>query len=202
MPLTLLLPSINMAGQHEQEFDTIAIKTISSGMLPTTGAQLTYEVSSLQGTAQHLLHPLYTWQGSLPDEPKDAFKAIADEILKMSERDQKMRKSGQWDSSIDVEHTQRMKEMVEQIGWPTRSKVGGHASEMAWLLVQHADHDRAFQQRCLISVVSAWKALHMAERWCFFLVRWWGFQSGVSRAFFNAFSFGVPPERIRDTILW
>jgi len=35
------------------------------------------------------------------------------------------------------------------MGWPTRSKVGSHASEMAWLLVQHADHDRAFQQQCL-----------------------------------------------------
>ena len=66
----------------------------------------------------------------------------------MSEVDQQMRKSEQWDSSIDVENTQRMKEIVEQIGWATRSKVGGHASEMAWLLVQHADHDRAFQQKC------------------------------------------------------
>lgn len=57
--LTLLLPSMNMAGQDEQDFDTIAIKTTSSGMLSTTGAQLTYEVIYLQGTAQHILHPLY-----------------------------------------------------------------------------------------------------------------------------------------------
>jgi Family of unknown function (DUF6624) len=76
-------------------------------------------------------------------------KAIADEIIKMSEVDQQMRKSEQWDASIDVENTQRMKEIVEQMGWPTRAKVGGHASEMAWLLVQHADHDRSFQRKCL-----------------------------------------------------
>jgi hypothetical protein len=80
---------------------------------------------------------------------QDALKAIADEIMKMSEADQQMRKSGQWDSSIDIANTQRMKEIVAQIGWPTRSKVGGRASEMAWLLVQHADHDRAFQAMCL-----------------------------------------------------
>jgi len=67
----------------------------------------------------------------------------------MSEADQQMRKSGQWDSSIDVANTQRMKEIVEQMGWPTRSKVGGHASEMAWLLVQHADLDHDFQRMCL-----------------------------------------------------
>ena len=147
--LTLLLPPMNMAGQQEQDFDTIAIKTTSSGMLPNGGAQLSYEVISLQGTAQHLLHPLYTWQGSQSDEPQEAFKAIADEIVKMSEVDQQMRKSGQWDASIDIVNTQRMKEIVEHMGWPTRSKVGGSASEMAWLLVQHADLDRAFQKECL-----------------------------------------------------
>src|SRR6266576_70062 len=147
--LILLLPPMNMAGQNEQHFDSIAIKTTSSGMLLTTGAQLTYEVISLHGTAQHLLHPAYTWQESFPDDPQDTFKAIANEIIKMSEVDQQMRKSEQWDSSIDVANTKRMKELVEQIGWPTRSKVGGHASEMAWLLVQHADLDRAFQRMCL-----------------------------------------------------
>src|SRR5947209_6245375 len=65
--LTLLLPSIHMAGQNEQDFDTIAFRTTNSSMLPTTGAKLTYEVISLQGTAQHLLHPIYTCPGSLPD---------------------------------------------------------------------------------------------------------------------------------------
>lgn len=147
--LTLLLPPMNMAGQDEQDFNTIAIKTFSTDILPTAGAQLTYEVIFIHATAQHLLHLPYTWKGPLPDNPQGAYKAIAYEILKMSEVDQQMRKSGQWDSSIDVTHTQRMREIVELMGWPTRSKVGGHASEMAWLLVQHADHDRAFQRACL-----------------------------------------------------
>ena len=147
--LTLLLPPVNMAGLHEQHFDTIALKTTNSGMVPTGGAHLTYEVITLQGTAQHLLHPPYFWQEPPPDDPQEAFREIADEIIKMSEADQQMRKSGQWDSSIDVANTQRMKEIVEQMGWPTRSKVGGHASEMAWLLVQHADLDHDFQRMCL-----------------------------------------------------
>src|SRR5260370_14827688 len=89
------------------------------------------------------------WEVSMADDTTDVFKAIADEILEMSEAEQKMRKSGQWDSSIDVENKQRMKEIVEQIGWPTRSTVGKYASESAWLLVQHADHDLAFQKMCL-----------------------------------------------------
>ena len=80
---------------------------------------------------------------------KDTLKILTNEIMEMSQVDQKMRKSGRWDSSIDVANTQRIKKIVEQIGWPTRSKVGDSASNMAWLLVQHADHDRAFQKMCL-----------------------------------------------------
>ncbi|HEY7416520.1 MAG TPA: DUF6624 domain-containing protein [Ktedonobacteraceae bacterium] len=85
----------------------------------------------------------------MQDNTKDNFRVIADEILKRSKVDQEMRKSRKWDSSVDIDNTQRMKEIVEQIGWPTISKVGSHASHMAWLLVQHADHDHTFQQMCL-----------------------------------------------------
>jgi hypothetical protein len=85
----------------------------------------------------------------MPTDEKDLLHSIADEIIAMSEKDQAMRKSNQWDASIDVENTRRMKEIIQQIGWPTCSKVGIHASNMAWLLVQHADHDRAFQKMCL-----------------------------------------------------
>jgi hypothetical protein len=147
--LILLVPPLHMAGQQEQHFDTFALKTTRSGMVPTPGAQLTYEVIALQGTAQHLLHPPYVWQEPASGDPQEAYNEIADEIIKMSEVDQQMRKSEQWDASIDVANTQRMKEIVEQMGWPTRSKVGGHASERAWLLVQHADRDPDFQRMCL-----------------------------------------------------
>ena len=82
-------------------------------------------------------------------DEKDLLRSIVDEIIAMSEKDQAMRKSRQWDSSVDVENTRRMKEIIQQIGWPTCSKVGIHASNMAWLLVQHADHERAFQKMCL-----------------------------------------------------
>lgn len=51
--------------------------------------------------------------------------------------------------SVDTRNTQRLREIIEEIGWPTRSKVGAAAEHMAWLLVQHADRDVAFQRRCL-----------------------------------------------------
>ncbi len=76
---------------------------------------------------------------------------IVVEILEMAKKDQKARETGQSEIfvPIDQENTARLKEIVAQIGWPTKSKVGEEASAAAWLLVQHADKDIDFQRHCL-----------------------------------------------------
>lgn len=74
---------------------------------------------------------------------------LRDELLLRAEQDQKMRRSEEWDESVDEENTARLKEVVAQGGWPTISQVGLDASQAAWLLVQHADHDPQFQKQCL-----------------------------------------------------
>ncbi len=51
-------------------------------------------------------------------------------------------------NEIDHENTERMKQIVKQHGWPGKSLVGTDGAGAAWLLVQHADHDRAFQKQC------------------------------------------------------
>jgi len=50
---------------------------------------------------------------------------------------------------IDRRNTTRMKAIVAATGWPTRTQVGNPAARAAWLLVQHADADPAFQADCL-----------------------------------------------------
>ncbi len=90
------------------------------------------------------------------------YPEIAVEITTMYDADQAMRKRWEeynelpeWpeepeeDKNLDERNTTRMKEIVEQIGWPTISKVGKKASGDAWLLVQHADKDIEFQRYCL-----------------------------------------------------
>jgi hypothetical protein len=42
-----------------------------------------------------------------------------------------------------------LKEVVTRHGWPSKSLVGGQGAKDAWILVQHADTDREFQQKCL-----------------------------------------------------
>jgi hypothetical protein len=78
---------------------------------------------------------------------------LAAEIVRMTDEDQLMRRKMQTMheelSSVDARNTVRLREIVAEIGWPTRSKVGERAEHQAWLLVQHADRDVPFQRACL-----------------------------------------------------
>jgi hypothetical protein len=50
---------------------------------------------------------------------------------------------------MDSDNTAWLMAVVEQVGWPGHSLVGEDGAEAAWLLVQHADLNPAFQRRCL-----------------------------------------------------
>ena len=50
---------------------------------------------------------------------------------------------------IDLENTERLKEIVEAIGYPSIEEVGLEGAIAMWVLVQHADHDVEFQELCL-----------------------------------------------------
>ena len=80
--------------------------------------------------------------------------AIFAELRAMAKADQAMRNRcrdnpGEWDETVDQQHTKRMKEIIEEIGWPSISKVSPEGASNAWVLVQHADHDLEFQKKCL-----------------------------------------------------
>lgn len=78
------------------------------------------------------------------------YNEIALELVEMAKVDQDMRNKGEGiDDSIDEKNTKRLKEVIEQIGWPNIPKVGRLGSSMAWLLAQHADLDLEFQKECL-----------------------------------------------------
>ena len=95
--------------------------------------------------------------------------SLRDELLRMVKEDQDARgaliKSGFADpaaagkmEAVDRRNTARLKETVDKDGWPGRSRVGKDGAHAAWLLVQHADKDRAFQKRCLALLEKAVKA--------------------------------------------
>jgi hypothetical protein len=58
---------------------------------------------------------------------------------------------------IDKRNTAWLKEVIDRRGWPGKSLVGADGANAAWLMVQHADLDRAFQKRCLPLLAAAVK---------------------------------------------
>ena len=92
---------------------------------------------------------------------------ISKELISMSDNDQKYRykwaklinegktKSNKFKriskklKEIDRHNTKRIKEIVEQYGWPTYDLVGTKASNSAWVIVQHADMNPLVQIYCL-----------------------------------------------------
>ena len=80
-------------------------------------------------------------------------ESVRQELLEMAAIDQEMRiksMNGEpWDSSVDDSNTKSLKDIISKYGWPTISSVGVEASQAAWLIAQHADHDIDFQAQCL-----------------------------------------------------
>ncbi len=82
------------------------------------------------------------------------YPQIASELATMVKVDQEMREKNlsdpeHWDDEVDKRNTERMRQIISEIGWPSVSKVGKSGANDAWLLVQHSDHDPAFQRQCL-----------------------------------------------------
>jgi hypothetical protein len=55
--------------------------------------------------------------------------------------------------AVDRAHADRLKEIVDCIGWPTRELVGLKATQAAYMVIQHAGHDMEFQNQCLEMMV-------------------------------------------------
>lgn len=103
---------------------------------------------------------------SNPAQVDSPVTALAEELVKMAEEDQQVRKelvqhlekSRTVDApsllrerlhDVDSRNLARMKEIVAEHGWPTVNLVGTQACNSAWLLVQHGDSDRSFQRHVL-----------------------------------------------------
>ena len=76
-------------------------------------------------------------------------KRLQKQILTVVAKDQAMRFSGKWDAKIDRNNTKTLKKIIKKYGWPDIALVGKKASQGAWLIAQHADHDVKFQKYCL-----------------------------------------------------
>lgn len=53
---------------------------------------------------------------------------------------------------VDKANRNRLKQLIQEYGFPIKSRVGEYASEKSFLLMQHADADIEFQKQCLDSM--------------------------------------------------
>lgn len=75
---------------------------------------------------------------------------LRDELLEMQEADQAERTSAEAPAvSGDRERTDRLREIIDDHGWPTCDLVGEDGNSAAWVIAQHSDQDVEFQQEAL-----------------------------------------------------
>ena len=58
-------------------------------------------------------------------------------------------------AAADAANLPWLRQLITDVGWPGKSLVGEDGAKDAWLLVQHADRDPAFQRRCLDLLTAA-----------------------------------------------
>jgi hypothetical protein len=82
--------------------------------------------------------------------------ALRAELLELRRIDQEVRTSDRIAASemgeVDSRNTARLKAIIAEYGWPTKSMVGNDGASAAWLLAQHADRDPEFQQSVLVMI--------------------------------------------------
>jgi hypothetical protein len=79
------------------------------------------------------------------------------ELLRRMAKDQKARKARDMEETreADAENLPWLRQVIREHGWPGTSLVGTDGASAAWLLVQHADQDPAFQRQCLDLMTTA-----------------------------------------------
>jgi hypothetical protein len=82
--------------------------------------------------------------GAVVGEPE-----LRRELLDMQEDDQAEREGQPVEEWQDEARTERLAEIIDEHGWPTRTLVGDDGATAAWLIAQHSDLYVDFQDRAL-----------------------------------------------------
>lgn len=77
--------------------------------------------------------------------PEATNQQLRDELLRMMREDQE---SFSKRDNTHEHHKNRLKEIVQEFGWPTRELVGTDGAIAAWIIVQH-DDDLPWMKECL-----------------------------------------------------
>lgn len=84
-------------------------------------------------------------------DEQSAITRIKKDLAEMKRRDDEMRKNKEtgFNDSVIEENTNKLQEIVAEIGWPTISLVGREAAKLALDIVQHVTPNSEFHNHCL-----------------------------------------------------
>ncbi len=103
---------------------------------------------------QKLIEKCETHSSSVNQALRDELLTLRDEYQKLTNATPESNHKSYKAHSLKLKefkqrNTRRIKEIIGQHGWPGSSLVGEIGTHAAWLLVQHADMDPIFQEKCL-----------------------------------------------------
>jgi hypothetical protein len=156
-----------LAGQRDPAFATLD-KVLATGFRDASHLKKDRDLTSLHDDPRWTKVVEATEANIVKFEASIKEPALRREIFAMRDEDQAARQAMIANDkdpdvlakleAIDKKTTTRMKEIIAKHGWPGKSLVGQDAANAAWLLVQHADKDVAFQKQCLELLEKAVKA--------------------------------------------
>ncbi|MBB2948865.1 hypothetical protein FB565_008651 [Actinoplanes lutulentus] len=93
-------------------------------------------------------------------------EALAQELIAMTNEDRALQPGALSDDftaqlahrRVTVRNGDRLAEILDEHGWPTRDLVGEEAARRAWLIAQHADRQLHLQRRALTLMTEAVRA--------------------------------------------
>jgi hypothetical protein len=147
-----------LAGKPDLAFATLE-RAVEAGMRDLEHVAKDTDLASLHSDARWpkliaaIEQRVAAWEKSLgaPELRRELLAMVAEDQAArtawIAKRDDKA--LGEKVAEVDRRTTARMKEIVARHGWPGTPLVGDDGEHAAWLLVQHADADLAFQKQCL-----------------------------------------------------
>jgi hypothetical protein len=191
-------------GDLENAFALLG-EALSMLALPLDELETDPELDALRGDSRwpgllaHASTVFAAWEASLgnPD--------LRRELLQLRQDDQEVRhgydngtRALEEFSTVDLRTGARLREIVAAHGWPGISLVGHDGAAAAWLIVQHAAHNRPFQEECLAKLREAVRRGEAEARHVAYLEDRLAVTGGRPQRYGTQFSPRLEPEPIED----
>jgi hypothetical protein len=187
-------------GDLEDAFALLG-EALSALALPLDELNAGPELDALRGDSRwpgllaHATTVFAAWEATL-EQPE-----LRRELLRLRQEDQAVRLAPvipENAGDVDRKTSTRLREIIAAHGWPGKSLVGQDGAAAAFLIAQHASHDRAFQADCLAKLQEAVERGEAEARHVAYLYDRLAVAGGRPQRYGTQFNESIEPEPIED----